>query len=187
MALFAAIRLRKHVEWRLLAAPILGYTVIIFFTVWLSSVSPDAILRKLLGCFLIAMAVYSTAMAGKIKIKPSFRNGVIAGSAGGVLSGLFSAGGAPIAIYMLPASKENQTYIANMQMYFTFTAGIALTTRCLNGQVTGEALSYTAVVVVMIILGIALGSKIFNKLNADNLRKAVYVAIGLSGLLLIFK
>jgi len=187
MAIFGAIRMRKSVEWKLLIAPLIAYSVVSPFAVWASSRGSDDLLPKLLGGFLFLISIYFMTMAGKIKIRPSTRNGLIAGVAGGVLSGLFGTGGPPIAIYMVSASRDSKSYIANTQMYFGFTTVMVIINRTINGQITPEILPFIAVVVIALILGIFTGSKIFHKLNADNLKKAVYVVIGVSGLVLMLK
>ena len=187
VALFGAIRMRKFVEWRLMAAPVSTYLLINYFAVRLSSIGPDALLQKLLGGFLFLLSIYFIVAAGKIKIKPTFRNGLIAGGIGGILSGLFGTGGPPIAIYMLAASKDSKGYIANTQLYFACTTLIAIANRYMNGQLTMEVLPFTAVIIAAILLGLFIGSKIFNKLNVETLKKTVYVVIALSGLVLVLK
>ena len=115
------------------------------------------------------------------------RNGVIAGLIGGTGAGLFSVGGPPVAIYMLASASDNQEYRATLNAHFCFTSGVATIARAINGIITPTTLKLWLMVLAALALGLFLGNKIFNRLDAKKLRMAVYGYLLVSGATMILK
>ena len=92
---FNAIRYRKNVAYKtaipMLAAALISIPIAVYFA---AKVSAD-IFKILLGSVLIILSVYFLFFNKKIKIKQTPVNGIIAGTLGGALNGLFSTGGPP--------------------------------------------------------------------------------------------
>ena len=102
-------------------------------------------------------------------------------------TGLFSVGGPPVAIYMLASAHDNQEYRATLNAHFCFTSGVATIARAANGIITPTTLKLWLMVLAALALGLFLGNKIFNRLDAKKLRMAVYGYLLISGLTMILK
>ena len=74
-----------------------------------------------------------------------------------------------------------------MEAFFFFTAVVNTTTRVIKGIFTVELLGYALAGLAGIVLGKQIGAKIAGKMNAALTRKVVYVAVGLSGLLILIQ
>lgn len=107
------------------------------------------------------------------------------GALGGALNGLFSTGGPPVVLYMTHATKENKAYFAGIQFYFCITNIYATIMRAINGIVTLELLVYALIGMIGCLLGDFIGRKVFDKLDGKKLKLIIYIAMIISGLLMI--
>lgn len=149
------------------------------------NVSADAF-RMLLGGVLVAFSLYFLIFQKKIRIKPNLRNGILAGTLGGVLNGLFATGGPPIVLYLSSAMTDKTVYFATIQFYFAFTNLYATAMRIANGMLTAEILLYAGVGAVGCLLGDRLGRMVFDKLDVEKLRRIIYIGMIISGILMLF-
>lgn len=183
---YNAIRYRKHVHYRMalpmLCAALLTIPLAVRFA---KNVSADAF-RMLLGGVLVAFSLYFLIFQKKIWIKPNLRNGILAGTLGGVLNGLFATGGPPIVLYLSSAMTDKTVYFATIQFYFAFTNLYATAMRIVNGMLTVEILLYAGVGAVGCLLGDRLGRMVFDKLDVEKLRRIIYIGMIISGILMLF-
>ena len=177
----------KHINFKTLLPCALTGLVASALSVQLSVGAAHKTMLHALGWVLIAIAVYNIFLGGKIRIRPTVRNGVIAGLIGGTGAGLFSVGGPPVAIYMLASASDNQEYRATLNAHFCFTSGVATIARAINGIITPTTLKLWLMVLAALALGLFLGNKIFNRLDAKKLRMAVYGYLLVSGATMVLK
>ena len=143
----------------------------------------DSTLILLLGIFLVILSVYFMFFSDKIKIKPTWYSGLIAGCISGVLSGLFSTGGPPMVIYYMQTEKDVKGYLATIQTFFMLAGMLNTVYKAAAGMVTPNVLIFFAVGLVSVIIGTFLGKRIFNKLNAKLLKKCIYGMMAISGVI----
>ena len=186
-ALFVSIKMRKHTNWKVLIAPLTAYVFTNFLAIRLSLNQSEDVLIKILGTFLILLGIYLFFFNEKVKIKPTTRNGVIAGLLGGVLSGLFGMGGPPLVVYLLAATKDQYEYMATIQTYFAVSNCITLVIRIFSNQITLQMIPLYLVGIVAVVLGITCGLKLFSRISAAAVKKIVYVVIALSGVTMLIK
>lgn len=166
----------------MLAAALISIPIAVYFA---AKVSAD-IFKILLGSVLVILSIYFLFFNKKIKIKPTIPNGIIAGTLGGALNGLFSTGGPPAVLYLTNATPDNITYFATIQFYFCLTNIYATANRAISGLITWELLLYAAVGIIGCIGGDFLGGKIFNKLDAQKMKYVIYIGMIISGILMLF-
>ncbi|MBO5494053.1 MAG: sulfite exporter TauE/SafE family protein [Pyramidobacter sp.] len=186
-AVMIAIPHWKHINFKTLLPCALSGLIASALSVHFSAGAADKLMIHALGWVLIAVSIYNVFLGGKIRIKATPRNGVIAGLIGGTGAGLFSVGGPPVAIYMLASAHDNQEYRATLNAHFCFTSGVATIARAANGIITPTTLKLWLMVLAALALGLFLGNKIFNRLDAKKLRMAVYGYLLISGLTMILK
>lgn len=184
-SVYLAIRLRKSCNYRRIALPILAYFVVSFAAISLSAVSSDAILKKCLAVALIVLSIYFLFFSAKIKIKPSPLAGIIAGSLGGILGGLFATGGPPIVVYLLNASEDNEHYLADIQTYFAVTGVYSTIVRATKGLITTQVMGWWAIGMAAMLLGVLCGRALFKRLNPTMLKKVVYCYMAVSGVIML--
>jgi uncharacterized membrane protein YfcA len=183
---FNSIRYRKDVAYKtaipMLAAALISIPVAVYFAAKVSA----KIFEILLGSVLVVLSIYFLFFNKKIKIKPTIPNGIVAGTLGGALNGLFSTGGPPAVLYLTSATPDNITYFATIQFYFCLTNIYATANRAINGLITTDLLIYAGVGILGCIAGDFFGRKIFDKLDAQKLKYIIYIGMIISGVLMLF-
>lgn len=183
---YNTIKYRKNIAFKtalpMLAAAMVSIPIAVYFAAKVSA----KIFEILLGAVLVLLSLYFLFFNKKIKIKPTPINGVIAGALGGVLNGLFSTGGPPIVLYLTSVGADNVTYFATIQFYFSMTNIYATATRAINGLVTWELVLYAAFGFVGCLIGDTIGKLVFDKLDAKKLKTVIYIAMIISGVLMLF-
>lgn len=181
-----SLKYRKNVSYKI-AVPMLAAALIsIPIAVYFSTKVEAHLFKILLGSVLIILSIYFLFFNKKIKIKPTPVNGVIAGTLGGALGGLFSTGGPPAVLYLTNATTDNATYFATIQFYFCLTNYYTTATRAISGLISVDLLIYAAVGIIGCIAGDFLGTKVFNKLDAKKLKYVIYIGMIISGILMLF-
>lgn len=182
---YNAIRNRKSIRWKVILPLMAAAMAVIPIAVRLSATLPQAVLKRLLGVVLVVLSVYFLFFSKRVHLKPSLGNALAAGVLGGALNGLFSTGGPPIVLYLIHALPDKLAYFATVQAYFAATNLFSAVTRALNGILTGQVLILTAVALIGTFLGNTAGGAVFEKLDADRLRKVVYISMLVSGVLMV--
>jgi uncharacterized membrane protein YfcA len=181
-----SIRYHKNVAYKtaipMLAAAMVSIPIAVYFA---KKVSADSF-KILLGAVLVILSIYFLFFNKKIKLKPTVPNGIIAGTLGGALNGLFSTGGPPAVLYLTSATPDNITYFATIQFYFCLTNIYSIANRAINGLITLDLLLYAAVGLIGCISGDLLGRKVFDKLDAQKLKYVIYIGMIISGVLMLF-
>lgn len=182
---YNAIRYRKHIPFKTVLPMLITALIVIPFAVKLAVYVSANIFNILLGSVLILLSLYFLFFSKRVKLKPTVVNGCIAGTLSGALTGLFSTGGPPIVLYLTNATSDPMVYLAATQFFFAVTGVYATATRAISGILTWELLLYALIGMIGCMLGNLLGKFVFDKLNADRLKKVIYLAMIVSGILMI--
>ena len=183
---YNAIKYRKDIPFKTVLPMLCAALAVIPFAVIGSKYVPDRIFKILLGIVLICLSIYFLFFNTKIKLKASTKNGIIAGSVGGALNGLFSTGGPPVVLYLTHATKTPVAYFAGIQFYFSLTNLYSAGVRAVNGIITLPILVLAAIGFCGCMTGDLIGRQVFDKLDAKKLKKVIYVGMIISGVLMIF-
>ena len=182
---YNAFLYRKKVPYKRIIPLIIGAIVMIPIAVRFSVMISGDFFKKLLGVILILLSIYFLVFNQKLKIRPTFVNGILAGGLGGVLSGLFSTGGPPIVLYLMNSLSDNITYFASTQFYFFGTGMYSTLMRAFNGVITKEVIICTAIGFLGSIVGNFAGKYTFDKLNQNMLKRIVYIGMLVSGFIML--
>lgn len=178
---------RKHVDLKVALLPTVVYCVVAVIVLRMMG---DMDLRALAIAFailLMVLAVYFMVFARRIKVRPSVPLGLACSTVAGVTGGLFGVGGPPVVLYFLAAAKDRETYMGSLQFLFVMTSIVTLSMRFGSGMFREELLPYVAAGIMGIMGGMWLGDRICRKLNADVIRVATYIFVGVSGLALLLQ
>lgn len=182
---YNAIRYRKNIAYRTALPMVVAALVTIPIAVYFSRKISGHSFHVLLGIVLILLSLYFLAFHKRVKMESTIRNGILAGTIGGTLNGLFSTGGPPIVLYLSCATTNKDIYFATIQFYFCFTNLYATTMRALNGILNTEILLYAAVGVIGCMAGDCVGRIVFDRLDGDKLKRIIYFGMIVSGVLML--
>ncbi len=179
-------RYRHKVDLKKACAPLITYFPLAFFVIRAAGSIEEGNLRKILGVSLILLSLYFIFFSKNFRIRPTLKNGMIAGSVAAVLSGLFSTGGPPIAAYLLAASDDKEEYIGNMQTYFFATAVYNSALRIYRGYVTPQVWAVSFAALLSSFIGVAIGHRVVDRIDGEKQKKYVYLLMLVSGVTLLF-
>lgn len=182
---FNAIRYRKDIPFKTVLPALLAALVTIPIAVRFATYVTATIFDVLLGSVLILLSIYFLFFSKGFKLKPTPLNGCIAGTLSGVLTGLFSTGGPPIVLYLTNATASPTVYLAATQFFFSVTSLYATATRAIGGVLSWELLLYAGIGMIGCLLGNLVGKLVFDRLNAEKLKKTIYLAMAVSGVLML--
>ena len=181
-AIYLFIRYFKKIQWRiLLPCALSGWLVTALFIV-ISVSANQGLLKIILGCVLIALAIYFAFFSDKIRIKASVASGLFCGGFSGISGGLFGLAGPPLGLYLSAAIPDNESYVATIQTYFVFVNFITIFLRGSYGALSPDILKLIVIGWAAAIIGTLIGIRFFRLLPASLVRKLVYLVIALSGL-----
>lgn len=173
---------RQYIQWRQLPIPLLiNFVVTIGAIQFLKGALEFPYWHKLLGVVFILLSLYLYFWQQKICIRPTFGNALLLSSAGGILGGLFGVGGPPLVLYYLATTDSKEKYLGTTQMFFLFNMLYDFGGRFISGMVTTEVFQYGMMAVGTTLLGLWIGRRIFRLINADTLKKIVYVIMFMDG------
>lgn len=178
---------RHHVKWRIALPPTILYAAISFAVAQFVDAVNLRVLTIAFAIFLMVLSVYFLAVARHLKVKPHPIVGVAVGTLSGVTAGFFAIGGPPVALYMVSATDDYESYQGCMQLLFTITGIMNIAGRLAGGVVHREILPYALVGTVCILLGAVVGKWIVKRLNADTFRLVIYAFVGISGIVLLLQ
>ena len=151
------------------------------FGTFLMATSPSPIYKRLLGVFLILLAIWLYFFSEKVRIRPSLASAGIAGIVSGLCGGLFSVNGPPMVLYFISVLEDKKEYLATIQCYFLINNIYLLVIRTLSGLIpSGIALSALWGLGGLLV-GSFLGGKVFDKLDGKRLKSFVYLFMAFSG------
>lgn len=173
---------RKHVQWKVVLSCGIVSSVISVVFATLSLSWNENYVKIGLGFVLIVLAIYFDRYSENIRIKPTIRNGAIAGIAGGLGNGLFGLAGPPVGLFFAAALPGNAAYLGSIQFYFLLINVVAIVTRTAHHAFGLEHIPMIIAGSVTSCLGIWLGIHFFEKLPKKTVRRLVYLAIAIGGL-----
>ncbi len=180
-------KLRKKVQWKQMLVPLCAYFIISSLTVHYAAGLANETLKIMLGSSLVLLSIYFLFIAKRVRMQANIPNGLLAGGIGGVMSALFSVGGPPISLYYSSAFEDKEQYLATIQTYFLISNIYIIALRVKGGVVTEQVLLCSAVAVSGMILGTWLGKRIFDRINANTMRRFIYILMAVSGLVMLLE
>ncbi len=148
---------------------------------FLMATAPSPIYKRLLGVFLIILAIWLSFFSDKVRIQRSTRNAGIAGIVSGLCGGLFSVNGPPMVLYFISVIEDKKTYLATLQAYFIINNIYLLIIRSVSGLMP-EGIGVSSLFGLGgLLIGSFIGGKIFDKIDGKKLKQLVYIVMVVSG------
>ncbi len=182
-AMLIAIKNFKYIRWSLMWIIVLFNIIISYIAIeYMASVSSD-ILKRCLGALLVVIALYFMLCDGKIKmaIRSRFSQSIV-GAVSGCMGGMFAMPGPPVVLYCISAIKDKREYIATLQA-FSVIFNIFYTIFRVNvGFMSDNTIIYWAIGLIGLVAGAWLGSRCFEYISSEMLKKIVYIMMIISGI-----
>jgi uncharacterized protein len=189
LSLYMVVRHRAHVSGKLLFGrilPFMGVGVVAgFFTA--RAASPTW-LKVVFGAFVSVLSVLElrALRGGRRSGEPL--PGVVAAAAlmgAGVLHGLFACGG-PLAVWVVGREVSDKGAFRATLSALWLVLNIALVVGfAIDHKVTASTLRESAILVPALVLGIAVGERVHDRLSAERFRVAVFSLLLVASLVLL--
>ena len=181
---FVALRYRKELNVRMALMPAFLYIVVSSIVISFSTTMDPALIKKVFGAFLILLAAYYLFISKSVQNrKLSIGVSVVCIAISAACDALFGIGGPLMVLYFMSMTRSTHEYLGTIQLFFWFNSMYNTTFRFYKGILLPEHLIFIAFGVIGILLGGVIAGKFVDKLNADTMRKLIYVMIGVSGVL----
>ena len=172
----------RSISFKNIIFPTLGSLVSTYLAVSFVSTQSNKTLILLLGIALFILSIYFMFFSDKIRIRPSWYAGLVAGAISGVMSGIFSIGGPPAVIYFLQSEEDTPHYMATISAFFVLSGIITVGTKISAGFMTSTVVIAIAVGVVAMLTGSVIGKVTRDKIKPILIRRAIYGIMALSGI-----
>lgn len=186
MSSMAAVHCRKFVNFKVILPLFMGYSFASVWSIRYAEAQSDGFMVRLLGIVLIVVSLYFIFFSGKIRVRPTFLNGIIAGAIGGVGAGMFGIGGPPVIIYLMSAISDKNEYRACSLTYFAIGSWYASGARWISGIITAQTVQLWLIAIVALGVGTCIGNRIFDRIDAITLKRLVYCFMAVSGATMLF-
>lgn len=146
----------------------------------------EAMIKSILGAFIIFYSIYSLLSKRTFKLKDDNKIGLfVFGFLSGVFGGAYGINGPPLVIYGNMRKWSAQHFRATLQAYFLVASSIGMVGYWYKGLWTTSVSHYFLIALPVIIPTIFLGRFFNRRLKNDTFLKYVYVGLICIGLLLL--
>ena len=186
LGIYIPFKFRKHINWNLTITPIIGLLAGKALGVEILMRTDAQALTRLLGIVLVIFSAYFYFFGERVKIRPTPAKGLVLGILAGILGGMYNMAGPFMHIYFYSAAKDKYEYSASMNFAFLPSAALGLFMHIAYGNFTETIAIYSTISALAVIAGLYVGVRIFERLNAELLKKCLYVYMALMGLIIAF-
>ena len=174
------VMLRK-ISWKNIIFPMIGCLITTVLSVYFIKSQENKFLTFLLGIALFALSIYFFFFSKKIKIKPTWYAGLIAGTLSGIMGGMFSMSGPPVVIYFMQSEDSSEKYLATVSAYFVLSNIFSIVAKASAGFITVNVWVAFLIGFVGMAAGALFGKLARNKMKPEMIKKAVYAVMAASG------
>ena len=171
----------RKINFKNLWFPLIGSSVTTYLAVAFVKTQKNETLTLFLGIALLLLSLYFFFFSSKIKIKPTWYAGLIAGVVSGVMGGMFSIGGPPVVIYFVQTEEESDRYLATISAYFVLSSVVSISTKAAAGFITQTVLLCFAIGALGMAVGAFIGKRTRERIDPKALKKVVYGVMAASG------
>jgi uncharacterized membrane protein YfcA len=176
------IQYRKHIQWKLLPAPVIFSSLSTFASVYLAAHIDAALLKPFLGVFFILLAAYFIIFSSRIHLRPNLPLAAGLSLLAGFTGGLFSINGPPLVIYFINVTPSLAAYLGTLQAFFTVNGLYTTGLRIANGLFSTRLVPFVAAGMLACLAGLFFGTKLATRVNPNVVKRIVYAIIIVSGI-----
>lgn len=180
--------LRAHIRLRKILWPMACCLSTLWIGVWLISVLDVAVVRKVMGAFLILLAVYFYILKKhRFSIKSSWFNGLAIGMLTGLATGMFNIVGPFLTIYYYDNMDDTLEIKANLEFSFLIAGIVSLALNLVNMPLDAFLVQNIALSGVAVIVAGFLGIPIYRRFDKERFKYVIITVLPIMGLVQILK
>ncbi len=168
----------------LIPAGLLGIVIGTFTFRYLS----DAHIRIMIG--VIAMVFVANFFLGRRRSAQKTNAGLLSGGFWGTIAGFTSfgvhAGATPVNIYLLPQQLDKTIFVGTTVVLFTIINYVKLIPYYFLGQLNGENLLMSLILMPLVPIGVWLGIRLHGRINERLFYNLAYLSLLITGLKLLY-
>ena len=182
------IKYLKYVTWKRMIPIVAAFVIFSTIAIFLLDRIEGQAMRVILGIMLILISLYFSFFKDKLQkiIRPTKGWQFGAGTASGIMGGLFGMHGPPVVLYLISSEPDKDHYMGMIQTYAVITNIVMLIVRAFAGYVTpavGGAYLYGLAGLAM---GVIAGNWAYRRIPGKLFTYIVYAYIGICGLIIFF-
>lgn len=177
---------RAHIQWKEALKLIVGSLLGVPVGVWILRHSDEKVLRLIAGSLIAAIALFNLLQPNILNFKKD-NPAPLFGWLGGVLGGMFNVSGPPVVIYGAFRQWSPTVFTAMMQAFFIPTDIFVIVGHWQSGLLNKEVLEIYLYCLPVLIMAVLLGTYIRKKIPIQQFRKAIFMIILISGLMLVIR
>lgn len=172
----------KTIRFKLVWVPVLCASLGAFSGLALISEHPSSIYKRILGVFLMVLAIWFVFLSKRVRLRPTPLSSAAVGIISGVCGGLFSISGPPMVLYYVAILDDMEEYMSTTQFFFFLNNIVLIILRNALGLWPTGILPACAASFAGLLCGFLLGGAIFRRADHKKIRQCVYIVMALSGL-----
>jgi uncharacterized membrane protein YfcA len=153
------------------------------------AITSDEAVKLIVGVIAVGFTVWQwvvRARVAELRSRPSVAKGTFWSTVSGYTSFIAHAGGPPLSVYMLPLRLDKTAFVGTTVVYFALVNYVKLIPYALLGQFDATNLVTSAVLAPLAPAGVLLGVVLHRKLDEKVLYAAVYAALLITGVKLLW-
>ena len=171
----------KHLDTKVILWPALVSSVMGIVGLLCLTGIDNALYMKLLGCILVALALWMVKFSSLVRIKATPFSGGLVGGIGGLMGALFGVSAPPMVLYFSTISESKDSYVANLQMTLLIQTGVCILGRIFLDMWPHGAIWYCIPAILGSYLGKWPGKWLYDKMDLKTFKTVVYIFMGLLG------
>ena len=179
------LSVRRHFAWRDFLFPTLGMFAGIPLGVYALVLLDGSVIRRLVGVAILIACVQLLLPGGRTGRHISWPWGLAAGFTSGILGGAFGIGGPPVIAYATMQDWEGPRYRAMLCSFFATSNLYRIVIMLSAGLITSEIAIRFAWGLPVVLGGVLVGIRMFDRLSRESFRKAVIVTLVVLALTLL--
>lgn len=179
---------RESFDWQRVRPLLIGAIPGVPLGLYFLTVSDESLIRTILAILLIFVAIYGLIMGG-VKLPNNNWLGILIGWVSGFFGASFNINGPLLGLYSNNRWWQRwwrKDTTKNVVASYMFFVGIAVVIgHGLTGRLTDELFQYLVWSLPFLGLGMFVGGKLFDKLSRELLKKVVYLAVLVGGIVML--
>jgi uncharacterized membrane protein YfcA len=167
-----AVKLKDHIKYFELKNIIMGSVIGIPIGVFVLSYADQYLLKMILGIFVLIFVIITVTEVIKPK-NISSKWGYLAGLLSGLFGGAFNTNGPPVLIYFYLRGWDKLKFKGQITGFFIITSTIIVISHFAAGITTTKIFIDFLYLLPAVLIGIFLGTKLFNKVSTEIFNKIV--------------
>ena len=175
------LQLRQHIDRRKVLPMVLGALAGVPVGVYALKTLDPQILKLVLGLILVGYVGYALLAGDEHRFRVGDPWGLLAGGLGGVLGGAFNTSGPPVILYVTLKDWSKDAIKASLQVFFVAISLTAIPLHIIAGNLHTQHLPLAGLALPVLLLGVWVGTKVYDHIDGDAFRKVVLVGLAVMG------